>query len=770
MTTFYLDYEGGNDANDGLSFANRWKTFTLGATAARIAPGDIIRVMGSPAPTSLGITGEWTNRVGGLAPTQNIVSSTNATPIVVTITGHGYANGDTLVITGHTTNTNANGTWEIANVAADTFELVGSTGNGVGGASGTARLRNNSRVKLASALTQNIASFANRGEGRVAWTASANVTATLDTTDFKCSDVSDSIAIAAAFTTGLAAYFPTGALDLSSKQQVSFWIKQTAGTVAVAGDVSLRLCSDAAGVTTVDTINIPGLVALNRWVPITVNTGAALGAAIQSIALYVDTDRGAQTFLISNVLACKAASSADSLTLTSLIGKNISTDSFYGIQSINGTRVVIDRDTTAIPTTSNWRGWSGTSETVATWKRETIKTDMGAASGTVINEVMDSGTDGNVISYEGGWNRTDMSTQTLETWFDGQNGFGTGLQISGKSFCSLNNIALCRYSLGINISSSSHITFVNVPASNNNSSAGFQAGTSGSLSFGTMGSFSNNNSIGLFLASSSCKLESISVASNNTLDGILLSTSSGCNMGTVSASLNNNRNGLMYQSGSFGNVVKEITKSDGNGNYGINFTLSDENSILSGSSSNNSLAGIFNDTGRNYFRNFTVSESNEVTGNTAFLDSRIYSEKHDGIADNHQIFTDGGLIRSETTVRHTASGISWAFLPTSTNRSETYPLDLSIAKIACSANALVTVKAWMRRTNAALTMRLVCKGGQLSGIPNDVVASMSAAADTWEEVTITFTPTEAGVVEITAEAFGGTTHTGYVDDLTITQA
>lgn len=77
----------------------------------------------------------------------------------------------------------------------------------------------------------------------------------------------------------------------------------------------------------------------------------------------------------------------------------------------------------------------------------------------------------------------------------------------------------------------------------------------------------------------------------------------------------------MYQSGSFGNVVKEITKSDGNGNYGINFTLSDENSILSGSSSNNSLAGIFNDTGRNYFRNFTVSESNEVTGNTAFLDS-----------------------------------------------------------------------------------------------------------------------------------------------------
>jgi hypothetical protein len=47
---------------------------------------------------------------------------------------------------------------------------------------------------------------------------------------------------------------------------------------------------------------------------------------------------------------------------------------------------------------------------------------------------------------------------------------------------------------------------------------------------------------------------------------------------------------------------------------------------------------------------------------------------------------------------------------------------------------------------------------------------MTAAANTWEEVTITFTPSEAGFVEITAEAYGGTTYTGYVDDMTITQA
>jgi hypothetical protein len=72
-----------------------------------------------------------------------IASSTNATPIVVTATAHGFSNGDIVSITGHTTNTAANGIWKIANVAANTFELqrpdgTNSTGNGVGGATGRA--------------------------------------------------------------------------------------------------------------------------------------------------------------------------------------------------------------------------------------------------------------------------------------------------------------------------------------------------------------------------------------------------------------------------------------------------------------------------------------------------------------------------------------------------------------------------------------------------------------------------------------------------------
>src|SRR3954465_12971522 len=118
MTIFYLDGEGGNDANAGTSFALRWKTFSSGATAARIAPGDVIRVMGSPAPTLLG-NATWTGT--GLQAAKSISSSTNTSPIVMTVSSPGYANGATVRVYSHATNTFANGTWEIANVTTNTF-------------------------------------------------------------------------------------------------------------------------------------------------------------------------------------------------------------------------------------------------------------------------------------------------------------------------------------------------------------------------------------------------------------------------------------------------------------------------------------------------------------------------------------------------------------------------------------------------------------------------------------------------------------------------
>src|SRR5262245_58576409 len=74
---------------------------------------------------------------------RQISSSTNATPIVVTTAvSHGFASGDTVYISDHTTNTAGNGLFKITSASGSTFNLTryydgtNVVGNGVGGATG----------------------------------------------------------------------------------------------------------------------------------------------------------------------------------------------------------------------------------------------------------------------------------------------------------------------------------------------------------------------------------------------------------------------------------------------------------------------------------------------------------------------------------------------------------------------------------------------------------------------------------------------------------
>lgn len=59
MATYYIDLYNGNDANNGTSWATAWKTISAGATAARIAAGDEIRISKTPDPVSIG-NATWT--------------------------------------------------------------------------------------------------------------------------------------------------------------------------------------------------------------------------------------------------------------------------------------------------------------------------------------------------------------------------------------------------------------------------------------------------------------------------------------------------------------------------------------------------------------------------------------------------------------------------------------------------------------------------------------------------------------------------------------
>jgi hypothetical protein len=63
--------------------------------------------------------------------TGGVTSATNATPIVVTATGHGLVNGDVVYTTGFQGNIAANGVFAVSGVAGAAFTLTGSVGNGV---------------------------------------------------------------------------------------------------------------------------------------------------------------------------------------------------------------------------------------------------------------------------------------------------------------------------------------------------------------------------------------------------------------------------------------------------------------------------------------------------------------------------------------------------------------------------------------------------------------------------------------------------------------
>jgi len=95
----------------------------------------------------------WTATTAGTIPSQDsgyqiVTGATNATPIVVTVSQHGLVNGDQVTISEVAGNTAANGTWAIANKTTDTFELVGSVGNGAYTSGGKCTRISGSRCSL----------------------------------------------------------------------------------------------------------------------------------------------------------------------------------------------------------------------------------------------------------------------------------------------------------------------------------------------------------------------------------------------------------------------------------------------------------------------------------------------------------------------------------------------------------------------------------------------------------------------------------------------
>ena len=403
---------------------------------------------------------------------------------------------------------------------------------------------------------------------------------------------------------------------------------------------------------------------------------------------------------------------------------------------------------------------------LTTYKRETIKTPPQSAAGNGVHIINDSASHFTpCLTIVGGYDRTNMSTQSGITFFDGQNGFGQGIASSSRASWSFKKLGFVRYDrvsvinngftcfkdfYVIGLSSQFDCTtatqfckFENLFCNNNfigmNVDFGFNVHKFTNCYF-----LSNNNSAMRVSTYNNVVWNNCSFNNNGAI--AILSAGGGTNNTWNNCSFHNNQGEAYRTQGvSFNDVFNNCTTSN----------ISVYNAFYS-------FGGSI------YLNNCLINESSEF-GFYGGSNGRIYCTTHDNTANNWFVYSDFGLVRPQTSIRYSNTGYAWSLAPTSDYRRDSYPFDFPVAQVAVSANSQVTIKAWMRRTSAGLTFRLRVKGGQIAGVTNDAISYMTAAADTWEQVILNFTPTEAGVVELLAECWGGSTYTGYIDDLSITQ-
>jgi len=122
-----------------------------------------------------------------------ITGATNASPIVITSTAHGFANNDIVVVRGVGGNTAANGTWQIANVAANTFELKTLTFQNLNSTGNAAYTSGGCAINLTLPDFLDDISAARVGSDTAAFTSKTNTAGVLDAADLSFSGVTGTI-------------------------------------------------------------------------------------------------------------------------------------------------------------------------------------------------------------------------------------------------------------------------------------------------------------------------------------------------------------------------------------------------------------------------------------------------------------------------------------------------------------------------------------------------------------------------------------------------
>lgn len=602
-------------------------------------------------------------------------------------------------------------------------------------------------VTLSAALTKTLHGCNNAG-----WTARASITRSYSTTTgLKEGSHCLTLVPDSGFLTGQMAWAATTDTgDMTAYDCISFWAYTNIDTTVNMLRIDLFEANDGTGVP-VNSFTIPYILYAHNYYCITLkpDAGGALGSNINSIAVNALLDPGTRTLRFDNFLACNS----NVLTLNSLIGIDgspVPDDCYYPIRSIIGAAIILDvgpgyNGASVAPTT-----WSGTTDTYETFAINNMivqPTQASVLDGTISAYSQNhDGTGIAPITYLFGCNTTD-GTQDGCSWFDGVNSLGRcPVDFNGDYYLSISNVGVTRFGRLNAVSGNMKIT--------NFYSAGCTIGI-------------NTNS-GLIYAENIFISHTYTYPFQISGPGIF---KHGKIVGCYDADttvLQDNINPLVIMPAKFldfefrhnaGELLASNTTAQSNVEFYSCTFESNGASLFAGATWSTGVYKFDNCT----FDSFSMPGTFGVDAYTGGL----ISTNHNQDTDDHRMYYRDGIILSEKTTRHTASGISWKMSPTAT-ASAIFPLTLLVGQVAVSALTSITASVQVYRSGTTVVSKLTCEAFQC-GLTTKVEDSAASSGE-WEELSINVVPTQKGVLEFYVEVYGSASQYVYVDDFAVSQA
>ena len=478
---------------------------------------------------------------------------------------------------------------------------------------------------------------------------------------------------------------------------------------------------------------------------------------------------------------------------------------YYPVQSINGTAVYIDAQSTTAATSAP--GYQGATGSTTFYMLQPTEVTIGSSSSTYAQTISDNGSSGNQVTFSGGWDSTAMTTQSGFTTIDMMDWTASGFTLTGTTgYITVDhcNFVRCANPLGL-VSTAKGYTVSNGSFAGTGSFSAFPShgvtitgcnflNCSGTTAMINIPQSANYNTDGIAYSISNCNLwgcnvDGIDLPASISAPGVTISgcNSSGntgygfniqsiCGGGFFNNTANNNTNpGFYFQN--MNDFIGSNLTAQGNGTAQVQlnnawveiYTL---NTNTSGGSSLPQINFPSGTTGQAIVYSWTqytgsspaaklTSLGDPATGETA--GNMVYSHREGATAADNSIYSDYGMVTTTGITGEIGSGIAWQLSPNA-NAFASSPLRLNVGKIACLANTPITITYYAKMSTASgVSSQFRIFGGRYPGVGSpgsDITVAVSGTS--WTQYSLTVTPTETCVMDVFFEVWGSSTATGIV--------